>query len=140
MYLSRVSKSYVPFTCKFPKVMHFVPIFHKRYRSKTNFYVFGYDQSSLIFCGSFRFFDAVYREIQNNLLSELYEKRNRQSITNNEVVGDLNSGRLAADHSLISKTLNINIQVLDLLIHFNDMDFQSQIYWHFVRISYLRLS
>ena len=25
-FTSRVSKSYVPFTCKFPMVMHFVPI------------------------------------------------------------------------------------------------------------------
>ena len=25
----RVSKSYVPFTCKFPMVMHFVPILHR---------------------------------------------------------------------------------------------------------------
>ena len=33
----RVSKSYVPFTCKFPMIMHFVPILHRRCRSKTNF-------------------------------------------------------------------------------------------------------
>ena len=26
----RFSKSYVPFTCKFPMVMHFVPIAHRR--------------------------------------------------------------------------------------------------------------
>ena len=43
----RVSKSYVPFTCKFPMVMHFVLILHKRCRSKTNFYVFSYDKTSL---------------------------------------------------------------------------------------------
>ena len=32
-----------PFYMWIPMVMHFVPIFYKRYRSKTNFYVFGYD-------------------------------------------------------------------------------------------------
>ena len=57
---SRVSKSYVPFTCKFPMVMHFVPIPHSRCRSKTNFYV--YDKISLKFCASFRFFLAVLIE------------------------------------------------------------------------------
>ena len=36
---SRVSKSYVPFTCKFPMVMHFVPILHRHCRSKTIFYI-----------------------------------------------------------------------------------------------------
>ena len=35
----RVSKSYAPFTCKFPMVMHFVEILHKHCRSKTDFYV-----------------------------------------------------------------------------------------------------
>ena len=34
-----VSKSYVPFTCKFPIVMYFVLILHWRCRSKPNFYV-----------------------------------------------------------------------------------------------------
>ena len=28
-FTSRVSKSYVPFTCKFPMVMHLVPILHR---------------------------------------------------------------------------------------------------------------
>ena len=59
---SRVSKSDVPFTCKFPMVMHFVPILHKRCRSKTHFYVFVYDKASLKFCASFRIFLAVFRE------------------------------------------------------------------------------
>ena len=36
-FTSKVSKSNVPFTCKFPMVMHFVPILHRRRRSKTNF-------------------------------------------------------------------------------------------------------
>ena len=44
-FTSRVSKSYVPFTCKFPMVMHFVPILHRCCRSKTNFYVFSYDKT-----------------------------------------------------------------------------------------------
>ena len=43
-------------------VMYFVPILHKRCRSKTNFYVFSYDKTSLKFCASFRFFLAVFIE------------------------------------------------------------------------------
>ena len=42
-FTSRVSKSYVPFTCKFPMVMHFVLVLHKCYGSKCNSYVFSYD-------------------------------------------------------------------------------------------------
>ena len=61
-FTSRVSKSYVHFTCKFPMVMHFVPILHKRCRSKTNFYVFSYGKTSLKFCVSFRFFLAVFMD------------------------------------------------------------------------------
>ena len=61
-FTSRVSRSYVPFTCKFPMVMHFVPIHHRRCRSKTNFYFFSYDKTSLKFCASFRFFLAVFIE------------------------------------------------------------------------------
>ena len=61
-FTSRVSMSYVPFTCKFPMVMHFVPILHRYCRSKTNFYVFSYDKTSLKFCASFRFFLAVFME------------------------------------------------------------------------------
>ena len=57
---SRVSKSNVPFTCKSPMVMHFVPILHRRRRSKTNFYVFSYGKTSLKFCESFRFFLAIF--------------------------------------------------------------------------------
>ena len=61
-FKSRVSKSYVPFTCKFPMVMHSVPILHRRCRSKTNFYVFSHDKISLKFCASFRIFLAVFME------------------------------------------------------------------------------
>ena len=61
-FTSRVSKSYVPFRCKFPMVMYFVPILHKRCRSKTNFYVLSYDKTSLKFCASFRFLIAVFME------------------------------------------------------------------------------
>ena len=76
-FTSRVSKSYVPFTCKFPMVMHFVPILHQRCRSKTNFYVFIYDKTSLKFCASFIIFLAVFMEkLKKKLLSELREKRN----------------------------------------------------------------
>ena len=60
--MSRVSKSYVPFKFKFPMVMHFVLIFHKRCRSKTNFYVFSYNKTKLKFCASFRIFLAVFKE------------------------------------------------------------------------------
>ena len=61
---SRVSKSYVPFTCKFPMVMHFVLILHRRCMSKANvyFFFFSYDKTSLKFCASFRFFLAVFME------------------------------------------------------------------------------
>ena len=76
-FTSRVSKSYVPFTCKFPIVKHFVPILHRRCRSKTNFYVFSCDKTSLKVSASFRFVLAVFmQKFQNNLLSELCEKRN----------------------------------------------------------------
>ena len=61
-FTSRVSKSYVPFTCKFPMVMHFVPILHRHCRSKINFYFFSYDKTSLKFCASFRLFLAVFME------------------------------------------------------------------------------
>ena len=61
-FTSRVSKSYIPFTCKFPMVMHFVPILHRCCGSKTNFYDFSYDKTSLKFCASFRFFLAVFME------------------------------------------------------------------------------
>ena len=70
-------RGYVPFTCKFPMVMHFVPILHRCCRSKTNFYVFSYDKISLKFCASLRFFLAVFMEkFQKNLLSEQCETRN----------------------------------------------------------------
>ena len=42
--------------------MHYVPILHKRCRSKTIFYVFIYDKTSLKFCASFRIFLAVFVE------------------------------------------------------------------------------
>ena len=61
-FTSRISKSHVPFTCKFPMVMHFVPILPRWCRFKTNFYVFSYDKTSLKFCASFRFFLAVFME------------------------------------------------------------------------------
>ena len=61
-FTSRVIKSYVPFTCKFPMVMNFVQNLHGRCRSKTNFYVFSNDKISLKFCASFRFFLAVFVE------------------------------------------------------------------------------
>ena len=61
-FTSRVSKSYIPFTCKFPMVMHFVSILYRCRKSKTNFYVFSYDKTSLKFCSSFRFFLAVFME------------------------------------------------------------------------------
>ena len=74
-FTSRVSKSYVPFTCKFPMVMHFVPILHRRYKSKTNFYVFSYDKISLKFCASFRFFLAVFMEKFPKICYLSYKRR-----------------------------------------------------------------
>ena len=81
-FASKVSKSYVPFTCKFPMVMHFVQILHRRCRSKTNFYVFSYDKTSLKFCAGFRSFLAVFMEKLKKkiLLSELCEKRNKYDL------------------------------------------------------------
>ena len=55
-FTSRVSKSYVPFTCKFPMVMHFVPILH------SFFQIFTYDKTSLKCCASLRFFLTVFME------------------------------------------------------------------------------
>ena len=43
-------------------VMHFVPIRLKRCKSKTNFYVFIYNFTSLKFYASFRIFLAVLME------------------------------------------------------------------------------
>ena len=61
-FTSRVSKSYVPFSCKFLIVMHFVPILPWWCRSKTNIYVFSYDNATLKFWASFRFFLTVFIE------------------------------------------------------------------------------
>ena len=58
----RVSKSYVPFTCKFPMVMYLVLILHNRCRPKTNCYVFSYDKTCLKLCANFRFFLTVFME------------------------------------------------------------------------------
>ena len=77
-FTSRVNKNYVPFTCKFPMVMHFVQsCFTSDAGLKPICYVFSYDKTSLKFCASFRFFLVVFMEkFQKNLLSELCEKRN----------------------------------------------------------------
>ena len=61
-FTSRASESYAPFTCKFPMVMHFVPILYRYYRSEINFYVVRYDKASLKFCASFKYFLAVLME------------------------------------------------------------------------------
>ena len=55
--------------------MHFVPILHKRCRSKTNFYVFINDKTSLKFCASFRIFLAVFMEKFLKIPSRNYVKR-----------------------------------------------------------------
>ena len=82
-FTSRVSKSCVTFTCKFPMVMHFVTILHRRCRSKSNFYVFSYDKTSLKILCKFQIFPcSIHGEIQKNLLSELCEKRNRLTFLN----------------------------------------------------------
>ena len=80
-FKTRVSKSYVPFTCKFPMVMHFVSILHRYCRSKTNFYVFSYDKTSLKFCASFRFFLAVFMEKFQKIRYLNYVRRGISSCT-----------------------------------------------------------
>ena len=79
-FTSRVSKSYVPFTYKFPMVMHFVPIFHRRCRSKINFYVFSYHKISLKFCASFRFFLRVFKEKFSKICYLSYVRRGISSV------------------------------------------------------------
>ena len=69
-FTSKVSKSHVPFACRFAMVMH---ILHKRCRSKTNFHDCIYDKISEKCSASFR----IHGEIPKNPLSELCEKRNR---------------------------------------------------------------
>ena len=75
-FTSRVSKSSVRFTCKFPMVMHFVPILYRRCRAKINFYVFSYDKISLNFVQISDFPCSIHGESPRNALSELCEKRN----------------------------------------------------------------
>ena len=74
-FTSRVSKSYVPFTCKFPMVMHFMLILDRCCRSKTNFYVLSYNKISLKFWVSFRFFLAVFMEKFPKICYLSYAKR-----------------------------------------------------------------
>ena len=74
-FTSRVTKSYVPFTCKFPMVIHFVPILHRHCRSKTNFHVFSYDKISLKFCLSFRFsLQYSLRNSQKSIIWAMWEE------------------------------------------------------------------
>ena len=61
---SRVSKSYVSFKCIFPLVMHFVPILHRRCRSKTNFHFFSYD---IFPC-------SIHGEIKKSLIWTMWEE------------------------------------------------------------------
>ena len=58
-FTSRVSKSYAPFSCKFPMVLILYWFLNKCYWSKNNFYVFSNDKTSLKFCESFRCFLAM---------------------------------------------------------------------------------
>ena len=74
-FTSRVSKSYVPFTCKFPMVMRFVPILHRRFKVKTHFYVFSYDKTSLKFCASIIFFLGVFIKKFKKICHLNYVKR-----------------------------------------------------------------
>ena len=57
-----VNKSYVPFTCKFPMVMHFVLILHKCCRSENNFYVSNYDLTSSKYCKSSSLEFSIFTE------------------------------------------------------------------------------
>ena len=94
----RVSKSYVPFTCKFPMVMHFVPILHKHCRSKTNFYVFIYDKTSLKFCASFRISLAVFMEKFQKIYYLNYARRGIIAI---EIVYNINSSKSNVLYNLL---------------------------------------
>ena len=88
-FTSRVSKSYVPFTCKFPMVMHFVPILHRGCRSKTNFYVFSYDKISLKFRASFRFFLAVFMKKFPKICFLSYVRRGIGGLVLNNSIDDM---------------------------------------------------
>ena len=60
-FTSRVNKSYVPFTCKFPMIMHFVSILHSAAGQKPIF-IFLVTTKLVQNCASFRFFLAVFME------------------------------------------------------------------------------
>ena len=97
-FTSRVSKSYVPFTCKFPMVMKIVPFLHRRCRSKPNFYVFSYDKISLKFCASFRFFLAVFMEKFQKIRYLSYERRGSLIPTTAAIKGCYSSCVWGSDH------------------------------------------
>ena len=80
---SRVSKSYVPFTCNFPMVMHLVPISHKR----CGFSCF-YLRPNLfkISCKFQNFRCSIHREIPKHPLSEICEKKNNWYIAAKEIL------------------------------------------------------
>ena len=61
-FTSRVSKSYVPFTCKIPygKLNAFCADSSQALQVKNQFLCFWLCQNSLEFCASFRFFLAVF--------------------------------------------------------------------------------
>ena len=109
-FTSRVSKSYVPFTCKFPIVMHSVPILHRSCRSKTNFYVYSYDKIGLKFCPSFRFFLAVFMENFPKIRYLSYVRRGIAS-TSSKFVFRNNSHKITSWYALFLKVFIIKIFV-----------------------------
>ena len=90
-----VNKSYVPFTCKFPMVMHFVSILHRDSRSKTDFHIFSYDKTSSKFCASFRFFLAVFMEKFQKIWYLNYVRRGMTRMLRNRHYETLNKNSLA---------------------------------------------
>ena len=62
LYMVYASKSYVPFKSKFPMVMHFELVPNNCCRSKNNFDVSNYDETSLKFSKIFSFLLQVFTE------------------------------------------------------------------------------
>ena len=99
------SKNYVPFTCKFPMVMHFVLILRKRCRSKTIFfYVFSYDKTNLKFCESVRFCQAVFVEKLPKIRYLNYVRRRIDvyTIFKSSVMNNIDNMRISGTEHFVS--------------------------------------
>ena len=100
----RVSKSCVRFTCKFPMVIHFVPILHRSCRSKTNFYVFFYEKTSLKLCASFSFFLAIFMEKFQKIRYLNYMRRGIVSFVFNQ---NINKQQISHAGFMVQTTLKL---------------------------------